>query len=578
MAVEALKQLPKAQPRRFVPETIDLGAWDQLVPLFAKLQAEGGSIRNAKDLEAWVIRCGELGAALDQEGSRRHIDNTCQTDDKEAEQAHLHFVEHIEPQLKPEWQKLDQLFLACPYAKDLPPERWMVFVRETKKDVELFREENIPLQTEDTKLGLQYQKITGAMTVRFKGKEHTLQQMGAYLEQPDRDLREVAWQLITFRRMLDRERIEDLYDQLLGLRAQIARNAGFKGYREYAFRAKSRFDYTPAMCADFHKAVEELVVPMARQLQERRKRLMQLDQLRPWDNAVDPRGRTPLKPFENVEQFIERTHGVFRRIDNTLADDFGVLRKHGLLELESRKGKAPGGYLCPLTESGLAFIFMNAVGLQRDVETLLHESGHAFHALATKDEPILMYRSAPMEFCEVASMSMELLGGPHLDCYYSREDARRARRVHLEGIVGILPWIAIVDAFQHWIYTHPGHTRAERRAEWLSLLDRFGGKEDWSGFEEARACMWQRQLHIILLPFYYIEYGIAQLGALQVWLNSKRDVKQAVADYRKALALGRSRPLPELFKAAGAEFEFSAKTVKPLAEAIGAELKELEDA
>jgi len=578
MAVEALKHLPKAQSRRFVPEHIDLGDWNQLAPLFVKLQEEGTGLKSALELEVWVTRCGELGAALDQEGSRRHIDHTCQTDDLEAETAYLHFVEHIEPKLKSEWQKLDQIFLACPCSQDLPLERWMVFVRETKKDVELFREENIPLQTEDTKLGLHYQKIIGALTVRFNDKEHTLQQMGVYLEKPDRNQREVAWQLITFRRMLERERIEDLYDQLLGLRTQIARNADCDGYRDFAFRAKSRFDYTPAMCTDFHTAVEELVVPMARQLQERRKRLMRIDQLRPWDTAVDPRGRQPLKPFENVEQFIERTHAVFQRIDHTLADDFGVLRKHKLLELESRKGKAPGGYLCPLHESGLAFIFMNAVGLERDVETLLHESGHAFHALATKNEPILMYRNAPLEFCEVASMSMELLGGPHLDCFYGREDARRAQRVHLEGIVSILPWIAIVDAFQHWIYTHPGHTRAERRAEWLSLLGRFGGKEDWTGFEDARASMWHRQLHIVLLPFYYIEYGIAQLGALQIWLNSKRDVKQAVSAYRKALALGRSRPLPELFKVAGAEFEFSAKTIKPLAEAVGAELAELEDA
>ncbi|MCW8129663.1 MAG: M3 family oligoendopeptidase [Planctomycetota bacterium] len=577
MPVEALQNLPKAQPRQFVPETCDLGDWAQLEPLFRQLQEEAAKLKNPKQLERWVLKASELGAALYQEEAKRYINMTCQTDDKDAEQSYLQFVEQIEPKMKPEWQKLDQLFLASPFREKLPQKRWMVYERDVRKDVELFREENVALQTEESKLGQKYQKTMGAMTVTFQEKEQTLQQMGRYLEEPDRALREKAWRLVSERRLRDKEAIDGIYDELIALRGKIAANAGFASYRDYAFRAKGRFDYGPEACEDFHKAVEEVVVPVARRLQQRRRKLMGLRKLRPWDLGVDPRNRPPLKPFADVPTLVDKTHEIFRRIDPALGQDFDLLRGNKLLELDSRKGKAPGGYQHSLEEARMPFIFMNAVGLQRDVETLLHEGGHAFHSIATRDEPLLAYRHAPIEFCEVASMSMELLGGPHLEVFYSEEDAKRARRVHLEGIVGLLPWVATIDAFQHWVYTHPGHTPGQRREFWVTLMDRFGGTEDWTGLEEARANLWQRQLHLFLHPFYYIEYGIAQLGALQVWLKSKKDVAKAVANYRKGLSLGRSRPLPDLFRAAGIKFDFSAKTVKPLVNAIRKELKAAED-
>ncbi|MBI3830100.1 MAG: M3 family oligoendopeptidase [Planctomycetes bacterium] len=577
MPVQALRNLPKAQPRQFVPESCDMGAWAQLEPLFKQLQEEAAKIKNPKQLERWVLKGSELGSALYQEEAKRYIDMTCQTDDKDAEMAYLHFVEQIEPKMKPEWQKLDQLFLACPFREKLPLKRWTVYEREVRKDVEIFRDENVALQTEESKLGQQYQKTMGAMTVTFQDKEQTLQQMGRYFEEPDRDQREQAWKLVAERRLKDKDAIEQFYDDLIKLRTKIAKNAGFVNYRDYAFRAKGRFDYGPAACEDFHKAIEETVVPVARRLQQRRRRLLGIRKLRPWDLAVDPRNRPPLKPFADVPTLVEKTHEIFRRIDPVLGTDFDVLRKNNLLELESRKGKAPGGYQHSLEEARMPFIFMNAVGLQRDVETLLHEGGHAFHSLATRDEPLLAYRHAPIEFCEVASMSMELLASPHLEVFYSAQDAQRAHRVHLEGIVGLLPWVATIDAFQHWVYTNPEHTREQRKAFWLSLQERFGGIDDWKGLEDARAYMWHRQLHLFLHPFYYVEYGIAQLGALQVWLKSKKDVAKAIANYRKGLSLGRSRPLPDLFKAAGIKFDFSAKTVKPLVNAIKRELKTLEE-
>jgi oligoendopeptidase F len=444
-----------------------------------------------------------------------------------------------------------------------------------KNHVELFRPENVPLETGEARLCQQYQKLSGALTVKFRGAEKTLVQMGRYLEEPDRATRQEAWELVARRRLQEADKFDDILDGQIKLRQQIAKNAGFGNYRDYAFRRLGRFDYTPDDCTQFHDATEKHVMPVVRALQAQRRGQLKLEKLRPWDLAVDPLNRPPLTPFAQVGEMVARTQKIFNRLDGGLAAGFRQMDDLKLLDLDNRKGKAPGGYQSTLSESRLPFIFMNAVGLQRDVETILHEAGHAFHALATRDEDLYAYRSAPIEFCEVASMSMELLGNEFIEEFYSAADAQRARRVHLEGVVGVFPWIATVDAFQHWIYTHPDHTRDERRKAWLGLMDRFGGEVDWSGYEAARANLWHRQLHIFLHPFYYIEYGIAQLGALQVWVNSKRDKAKALDDYKKSLALGGSRPLPELFQAAGCQFEFSERTIQPLAKMLQEELAKL---
>lgn len=567
--------LPAHAPRRFVPVHIDLGHWSQIAPLFDQLDARAPQCQKVAELEQWILDQGELAAALDQEGSQRYIAMTCHTDSPEAEKAYLQFVEQIEPELKPRQFKLAQLYLAHPLRRQLDPRRYEVFDRDTILRVELFREENIPLETEESKLAQQFQKLSGSLTVTFRGEEKTLVQMGRYLEEPDRALREEAWRLVAQRRLQEADKFEENFEALLVLREKIARNAGFPNYRAYAFRAKGRFDYTPEDCLKFHAAVETEIMPVVRLLQAERKRQLGVASLRPWDAAVDPLNRPPLRPFTEVEEMVERTQRVFDHLDAGLAGGFRTMRDLKLLDLANRKGKAPGGYQATLAEARLPFIFMNSVGLQRDVETMLHEAGHAFHTLAAKGEDLYSYRSAPIEFCEVASMAMELLGNQHLEEFYSTTEANRARKTHLEGIINFFPWMATVDAFQHWIYTHPGHTRAERRAAWIALMDRFGGDVDWSGHEAARAHHWHRQLHIFIHPFYYVEYGIAQLGALQVWANSHRNAAQALRDYQAGLALGGSRPLPELFAAAGCRFDFSAETVRPLVALVRSELAKL---
>lgn len=564
------------KPRRFVPAKADLGNWSDIEPLYDQLEARAPKCTSVADLETWLLDIGELNAALDQESSCRYIAMTCHTDNADAEKAYLQFVEQIEPRLKPRKFTLAKIFLDHPLRSQLPKDRYLVLDRDLALLVELFREKNVPLETEESKLCQQYQKLSGAMTVEYKGEEKTLVQMGRLLEEPDRAVRREAWELVAERRLRDRDAIENIFDSMLKLRGEIAANCGFENYRDYTFRALGRFDYGPAKCEAFHLAIEQEIVPLLKELQAKRKEQLGLEHLRPWDLAVDPLNRPPLRPFETVDQLLDGGQRIFERVDPELAGDFRLMRDRKVLDLANRKGKAPGGYQCTLSEARIPFIFMNAVGMQRDVETLLHEAGHAFHALATKGEDLYAYRHGPIEFCEVASMSMELLGGEFIEAYYNPADAQRARVKHLQGIVDVFPWIATVDAFQHWIYTHPGHTRQERADAWIELLNRFGGDVDWTGHDEARKYSWHRQLHIFIHPFYYIEYGIAQLGALQVWANSKKDRAHALADYRAALALGGSRPLPELFTRAGCRFDFSAETVRPLAQMLRDELKALE--
>ncbi len=567
-------QISHFAPRRFLPETIDLTDTAQLTPVFDKLTAQLDSVASVADLEAWLSAHSEVCAALAESSSLAYIAMTCQTDDEAKEKAYMHIVEVVDPWLKPRqfalMQKLSQLSLF----DQLPP-LYAIYRRSVVTQVKIYREENVARETAVAKLTQQYQKISGSMTVQFDGKEQTLARMGRIQEEPDRARREAAWKTVVERRQQDAEKLEDLFDQLLVLRNEIAHAADFPDFRAYTFANYERFDYTPEDCLRFHDAVEHNIVPLVRELQKERQKKLGVETLRPWDLAVDPDHNPPLHPFDASSELLEKSHQIFAKLDPRLGEYYHVLRAQELVDLDNRKGKAPGGYQSTLSESRVPFIFMNAVGVHRDVETMLHEAGHAFHALAAREQPLHAYRGAPIEFCEVASMGMELLAAPHLRMFYSEPDAKRAQRDHLEGIIKFFPWMATVDAFQHWIYTHPGHTRDERKAFWLSLMDRFGGIENWSGFENARANMWHRQLHIFEIPFYYVEYGIAQLGALQLWQAARRDLPSTLNNYLAGLSLGGSRPLPELFQTSGLAFDFTDKTIAPLMRNVKEALVEL---
>ncbi len=563
-------KLPRHAPRQWVPDDFNPSDAAQIETLYDQLAEHNPATPDA--LEQFLRRWCELADAVQEDGIRRYIAMTCQTDDAQAADAYKQFVTEVAPRVKRRDNELEKLYLASPARGALPPARYAVFDREVAQRDAIFREANVALETEDELLAQEYQTLLGAMTVQFDGAERTLAQLTPVLEETDRARREAAWRAMSERRYQDRERLDAILDQMIGLRGNIAGNAGFANFRDYKFAQLQRFDYTPADCFAFHEAVERHVVPLLRRIHARRRAQLGLDALRPWDTSVDPLGRPPLRPFAAARELVDGCERIFAQVEPALAAQFATMDRQGMLDLENRKGKGPGGYQELLPESRIPFIFMNAVGTDGDVITLLHEGGHAFNAFATQDEWLSTYRHPPMEFAEVASMGMELLGAPHLEAFYTPADASRSRVQHLESIVWVLSWIATVDAFQHWLYTAPGHTHAERNAAWASIYNRFAGEIDWMGLETYRDTLWHRQLHIFEVPFYYIEYGIAQLGALQIWRNMRRDRAAAIAAYRRGLALGGSQPLPEIYAAADIEFKFDAATVAPLMELVAAEL------
>ena len=559
-------------PRTYVASDADFNEWATAEAYYRELSER--PVESVEQLEKWLMDYSELDGCFDEEGTRRYVDMTRQTDNAQREQAYLHFIENVKPKAQPWHDKLRRKFVELARRFSLPPKRYEVLERSLRNAIELYREENIPLLTEDEKLRQQYQKITGAMTCTYDGREQTLQQMARYLEEPDRAVREEVWRLASDRFLQDAEALDEVYDQMVALRARIARNADCRDFREYAFKGYERFDYGPEDCLAFHDAIEQVVVPAAGKLAEEREGKLGLDTLRPWDMAVDPENRPPLRPFETDRQLSDGCHRIFHKVNPELATVFDTLRQRDSLDLGSRKGKAPGGYQATYDERRLPFIFMNAVGTENDVRTLLHEGGHAFHTWACRNEPLLPYRHYPTEFAEVASMGMECLALAHVTEFYG-EESNRARKRFFSEMINFFPWMARVDAFQHYVYTHVGHDADRRKQEWLKLTRRFSPHVDWSGLEQYDRHSWHRKLHFFEVPFYYVEYGIAQLGALQVWLNARKDYEHAVALYRNGLALGGSRPLPELFEAAGLKFDFSEKTLRPLIDAVMEEIARL---
>lgn len=556
--------------RTFVDASADLGDPAVVEQHYAELESRPLGSREA--LEAWLLDWSDLEAWLDEEGGVRYVEMTCQTDDTVRERRYLDFIENVQPTAKVWSNKLEHKFLYCEHRSALPKDRYAVLVRQIENSISLFRDENVPLQTDDDKLRQQYQKLVGGLTVQHDGREQTMQQMARYLESTDRVVRQEAWEKMAARWAEVRDDVESLYDRMVEVRTRIATNAGFTSYREYAFRELERFDYNPADCLAFAAAIEAIAVPAAKQLGDVRRAQLGVPSLKPWDMAVDPKGREPLRPFEGAAQLIDGCGRIFARVLPEFGEQFAVMRREGLLDLESRKGKAPGGYMMEYKGRRLPFIFMNAVGTHDDVQTMLHEGGHAFHVFAAANEPLAALRDPPIEFAEVASMGMELVAGPHLGEFYQPGDTARAWEEHLDGIVRFFPYMATIDQLQHWAYTNPYHTREERKAAWLDLNRRFAGWVDYSSYEDALAYAWHRKGHPFTVPFYYVEYGIAQLGALGVWLNSRKDYASAVSAYRGALSLGGRRPLPELFAAAGVRFDFSAETLRPMIEALVAEL------
>ncbi len=568
-------EIPKRKARKYLPEDFTVTSWDAIQPFFRELEER--EINSAGELRKWFQDRSELESVLSEDMGWRYIRMTIDTRDKEAKERFNFFVSEIEPNIAPESNKLNQKAIANPFLNELKAEGYPVMIRSMKTDIEIFREANIPLNTELQTLAQEYGAISGAMTVEMDGKELTLQQAADFLQSVDRSKREEAYRKISERRFEDNVELDSLFDKLLNLRHRVAVNAGFENYRDYMFKAMGRFDYTPADCDDFHNSVQAEVVPLLNMVAGERKDKLKVDQLRPWDKAVDVEGREQLRPFKNSRELTEKTIRVFQRLDPFLGQCLRIMQEMNHLDLDSRKGKAPGGYNYPLSEIGVPFIFMNATSTLRDMITILHEGGHAVHSFLVRELELSDFKEAPSEVAELASMSMELLTMDYWDEYFdNEEDLVRAKKDHLEQIIGTLPWVATIDKFQHWIYTNPAHTQEERKQAWLEIFSSFSDEvTDWSGLEKYKAYMWQKQLHLYEVPFYYIEYGIAQLGAVAVWKNYRENPQKGLQGYMDALKLGYTKPIPEVYKAADISFDFSRSNIKELMQFVKEELDKL---
>lgn len=564
------------KPRTFVPEKLDI-KWEALEPLF--LELKNRKINSVEDLERWLKDRSELESALEENFAWRYIRMTCDTANEQLLQDFQFFATEIEPKIAPVSNDLNKKLIESEFAENLDKEKYFVFIRGVKKSLQLFREENIPLLTEIQVKQQTYQSITGAMSVTIDGKEYTLEQASVFLKDTNRNKRKNAWEAITARRLQDRDKLDELFNELLKLRHQVALNAGFENFRDYMFQALGRFDYNAHDCYKFHASIEKSIVPVLQKQAEIRRIALGLHELKPWDMDVDISGKPALKPFNNGQELIDKSITCFQAINPYIGERLKIMKENGLFDVESRKGKAPGGYNYPLSETGAPFIFMNSANTFRDLTTMVHEGGHAVHTFISADLELNDFKHVPSEVAELASMSMELISMDNWNVFFDNaEELKRAKKDQLRDVLKTLPWVAVVDQFQHWIYTNPEHTTEQRRTAWKEIFEPFGNNfTDWSGYEEALGNLWQKQLHIFEVPFYYIEYGIAQLGAIAVWKNYKENPELALENYLAALKLGYTKTIKEIYKTAGIEFNFSSDYVHELAKFINEELAKLED-
>ena len=562
----------KKIPRHFVPQNFTVNNWESLEPYFKDLLEK--NIDTKERLEQWLKDQSELEALINEDACWRQIKMTCDTKNKALEEAFNFFCMEIQPRIQPYADALNKKLVNHPLTAELDPEKYFTYLRTIRKSIELFREENIPLQAELAVMQQHYGVISGKMTVIINGKEYTLQQAAKFLESHDRSLREDVYRKLNERRLQDKEEMNSLYDGLIERRNREALNAGFANYRDYRFKELGRFDYTKEDCFAFHEAVKLHVLPLVNLLYQKKKERLGVDTLRPWDIEAEPEGTAPLHPFKTPDELISKTIECFSKLRPFFGECINKMNELKHLDLESRVGKAPGGYNCPLAESGAPFIFMNAAGQMHDLTTMVHEGGHAVHSFLAHPLELNGFKEYPMEIAEVASMTMELFSMDEWEIFFDdANELQRAKEHQLERVITIFPWIAVIDKFQHWIYEHPQHTHEERTAEWEKILDEFEDDViDYSGLENYRGNAWQKQLHLFEVPFYYIEYGIAQLGAIGMWMQYKQDRQSAMDNYCNALSLGGTKTLTQLFKTAGLEFDFSPDKIKVLMEFVNKEM------
>ena len=566
------------QPTNFIPTNLTINSWDDLKPYFHALINR--QVTDSEALSELIIHYSETLSVFHEQNAWSYINMSRETDNQEYLDRHELFATKIAPELEKAANDVEKMIVNHPAFNGLPEARYGQLKKKLKRELEMFREENVELSAEISKLSTKYDQLTGGLTVILDGEEMPMPKASVRLQSADRTKRKEAWLAMGEKRYAVKDEADQIYSDMLKLRVQTAKNADYDNFRDFAHDRMQRFDYSPQDAVDFQNSIEKFIVPLAKKITEshRNKLGLAADDYRPWDVSGEPVGQEALKPFKTGAELLQHAISIFSDIHPQFGENLKAMQAADLFDLESRKGKAPGGYNYGLETTGMPFIFMNAAGTHRDVVTMCHEGGHAMHTFLTNDESMIHYRDTPSEMAETASMSMELLTAERWNSFYDAKDHLRARREHLEGIISFFPWCATVDAFQHWVYLNPDHTVAERDDYFDSLNQRFASDLiNWEGYDHFRRNGWQRQLHIFGMPFYYVEYGIAQLGALQVYRLYKQDPEAALQGYIKGLSLGSSQPLPEVWKAMGIKFDFSADTLKELVEFVQQELAELQD-
>ena len=561
--------------RQFLNEDLNIQSWEDLKPYFDDLLAR--EIDSKHKFERWLNDRSELDAVLEEDLAWRYIRMSIETNNDELASAYTFFVTKIQPELAPLDDALNRKFMDSPFRNDYTDSAHQIYFRSIETQVNLFQEKNVPIEAELNELAQKYGAISAAQSIDYLGETMTMQKASQLLKEQDEAVRQTVFNKMVERRRVDTDSLDDLYTQLVNKRHALALNAGFDNFRDYKFQALGRFDYSKEDCFAFHHAIKTHIVPLVKDIQAKKLAVTGETKFKPWNTEVDPEGKAPLKPFETGKEMLDGCVQMLGNLNPYFADCLKTMEEMGHLDLDSKAGKAPGGYNYPLYEIGVPFIFMNAVGAQRDLVTMVHEAGHAVHSFLSRDLSLTGFKNLPSEVAELASMSMELLSMKEWGHFYANaDDLNRAKREQLEGVLKVLPWIAQIDAFQHWVYEHPTHTIAERHAHWSSLSKDFGtGLTDWTGYEDQIATSWQRQLHLFEVPFYYIEYGIAQLGALGVWMNSLTDFESGLTAYQEALKLGYTKSIPEIYETANVPFDFSSERLKSLAAFIQEELKKL---
>ena len=533
------------------------------------------TLNSIADLKRWLKDRSELNSVMEEEFAWRYIRMNIDTTNEEYQKKFQYFVEEINPKIAPFENTLNKKLNDSPFKKELKGDGYSILLRGVNNQIELFRDKNIPLFTKLESESQKYGAISAKMSINYQEQEYTLQAAAKFLKSTDRATREEVYQLVQERRKEDILPLDELFDQLIAIRQEVAKNADFENYRDYMFKAMGRFDYTVEDCEEFHKSIQKSLVPMLNEVTKKRKEMLGLSSLKPWDLIVDIAQQEPLKPFSTGKELIEKTIVCFDRIDPFFGDCLREMNQRKHLDLESKKGKAPGGFNYPLYESGFPFIYMNAVGSLRDVTTMVHEGGHAIHSVLSHQLELVDFKGLTSEIAELASMSMELISMDNWDVFFeNEEDLKRAKRDQLLDILGTLPWVATVDKFQHWIYTHQDHSVEERNNYWLQLSSEFSSQQvDWTGLEENKKYQWQRQLHLYEVPFYYIEYGMAQLGAIAIWRNYRNDPEKTIQQYKEALSLGYTKSIGEIYETAGVKFDFSQEYVEELSQFVYEEIQ-----